>query len=421
MEYNHAYDWNSSTTANPAYGWDSVSPDSAYDFIVHSAAREHGQSKTQAEQKKPLKQKATTRRKCALASSALSAIVLFLVVVSIGFGIVIYIFGQENQMLRQQLQQVATMPAASNDSTIQPPTSQALSPSELPVTSSVATTRDSDTVTTPSPQLGSLDNPASSCRDIPQDWPSGEYWIQTESLVQVFCNTNPRDCSCNTTGGWMRVASLDMTDPTQNCPNGLRLVTRTEPPVRTCGRHEQIFLGCSSSTYPVYRVEYTHVCGRIIGYQDRTPDAFAPYARDVFRTIDSIYVEGVSLTHGQSPRKHIWTFAAAIDEVASDLSTCPCGRPDLEFTGTVPPYIGQDYFCATGSRNRFQLIFFPNDPLWDGQGCGGISTCCEFNNPPWFCKQLPQPTTDDLELRVCGDHSIADEDTPLEMIEIYVH
>ena len=51
----------------------------------------------------------------------------------------------------------------------------------------------------------------------------------------------------------------------------------------------------------------------------------------------------------------------------------------------------------------------------------GTSTCCEFNNPPWFCKQLPQPTTDGIELRVRGDTSLSDEDTPLEVIEIYVH
>jgi hypothetical protein len=40
-----------------------------------------------------------------------------------------------------------------------------------------------------------------------------------------------------------------------------------------------------------------------------------------------------------------------------------------------------------------------DDPLWDGEGCGPISTCCRFNNPPWFSKSLPKPTTDDLEVR----------------------
>ena len=72
--------------------------------------------------------------------------------------------------------------------------------------------------------LGTINNPASSCSDISQDRPSGEYWIATDSTsspVQVYCDMNRTSCSCNTAGGWMRVANLDMTDPNQNCPEGL--------------------------------------------------------------------------------------------------------------------------------------------------------------------------------------------------------
>ncbi len=35
-------------------------------------------------------------------------------------------------------------------------------------------------------------------------------------------------------------------------------------------------------------------------------------------------------------------------------------------------------------------IFYNEDPLWDGAGCGPLNT---FNNPPWFYKELPEPTT----------------------------
>ena len=62
-----------------------------------------------------------------------------------------------------------------------------------------------------------------------------------------------------------------------------------------------------------------------------------------------------------------------------------------------------------------------HDPLWDGQGCGSQSTCCGLNTPPWFCQQLPQPTTDDIELRLCGGgYPSTDEDVPLEVVEIFV-
>ena len=270
-------------------------------------------------------------------------------------------------------------------------------------------------------QLGTVSFPASSCSDILQYKPSGEYWIATNttsSPVQVYCDMNRTSCSCSTTGGWMRVANLDVTDPNQNCPNGFRLVSRTTPPLRTCGRPGPA--GCVSTTYSNYGVEYFRVCGRVIGYQDKTPDAFAPYFFNRAVTIDDVYVDGVSLTHGQSPRQHIWTFANAIDEVNSNRWVCPCTRSDVAYIGAVPSFIAQDYFCETGSRQYHESIFYSNDPLWDGQGCGGNSTCCEFNNPPWFCKQLPQPTMDDIELRLCGDEETENEDTPLELVEIYI-
>ena len=111
--------------------------------------------------------------------------------------------------------------------------------------------------------------------------------------------------------------------------------------------------------------------------------------------------------------------SGAVEEVATHIEdNCPCTRPDIPYTGTIPSFVGQDYFCDTGSREALQYVFYPDDPLWDGQGCGSNSTCCEFNNPPWFCKQLPQPTTDDIELRLCGNQS--DEDTPIEQVEIYI-
>ena len=157
------------------------------------------------------------------------------------------------------------------------------------------------------------------------------------------------------------------------------------------------------------------MCGRVMAYQDKTPDGFG----HGIRIIESYYVDGVSLTHGQSPRQHIWTFAGAIDERGA--VGCPCIRSDIPYIGMSPPsFVGQDYFCDTGSREAYQFTFYSGDPLWDGQGCGGTSTCCEFNNPPWFCKQLPQPTTDDIELRICASEDTSNEDLPIEQVEIYV-
>ena len=85
-----------------------------------------------------------------------------------------------------------------------------------------------------------------------------------------------------------------------------------------------------------------------------------------------------------------------------------------------PPYVGNDYFCDSGRNNTgASRTYFTNDPLWDGAGCVSGS-CCTFNSPPWFCKNLSTPTTDDIQLRLCLNQEISDEDTPLEVVELYV-
>ena len=265
--------------------------------------------------------------------------------------------------------------------------------------------------------LGSFLNPAASCKNIPTSSPSGNYWIQSTSTGYAtieYCDMSP-SFNHNSASGWMRVAQLDMTDPQEHCPSGFRTITS---PKRVCGRSRGP--GCASTTFSVNGVHYSKVCGKLIGYQYYSMDAFSPYYLGRGNTIDDAYVDGVSLTHGQSPRQHIWTFANAIDEIRSQEWVCPCTKTDSTFTGVVPPFIGSDYFCDTGSHYSYANQWYTANPLWDGEGCGGSSTCCEFNNPPWFCKDLPQPTTDDIELRLCSDQGISNEDVGLELVEIYV-
>ena len=64
--------------------------------------------------------------------------------------------------------------------------------------------------------------------------------------------------------------------------------------------------------------------------------------------------------------------------------------------------------------------FYPDDPLWDGENCGLTSTCCEFNNPPWFCKELEMTSVSDIRVSMCGNGAVISEDTPIELIEIYI-
>ena len=139
-----------------------------------------------------------------------------------------------------------------------------------------------------------------------------------------------------------------------------------DSPRCSCGRPSSTT--CVSTTFPVNGVEYSSVCGRIVGYQYGDPNAFRDGPSP--SVIDDLYVEGVSLTRGSSPRKHIWTFAAVLHEDTSHItSTCQCTRTatDTDPTGqvTVPPFVGEDYFCETGSRNVYTAQTKIHSSIWD--------------------------------------------------------
>ena len=274
------------------------------------------------------------------------------------------------------------------------------------------------------------EKPAVSCLEVAQcnsQLPSEYYWITSSNgtAIQVYCDMT-RKCSCSTAavGGWSRVAYINMTDPTHECPPAWMEITE---PVRTCGRANQTLShpanpamlgGCSSAKFSTSGISYTHVCGRILGYQFGSPDAFHPHLRSYYTRIEDPYFDGVVVTHG-TDKEHIWTFAASASESDSSISdACPC--TNVRSTQTIPTFVGEDYFCETAISGGWTDVFYPDDPLWDGENCGPGSTCCEFNDPPYFCKSLSEATTDDIEVRICADESLHNEDTPVELVEIFV-
>ena len=58
--------------------------------------------------------------------------------------------------------------------------------------------------------------------------------------------------------------------------------------------------------------------------------------------------------------------------------------------------------------------------LWDGEDCLPSSRCCSQHIPPYFIKQLPTPTTDDIEARVCLYQSSTYANIAVELVEVYV-
>ena len=232
------------------------------------------------------------------------------------------------------------------------------------------------------------------------------------------CLKCPPVYSCGGTGGWRRVVYLDMTDPHTTCPSGWNMTGYSK---RTCGGNNTGYPNCSSATFPVSAGEYSRVCGRIKAYQWGDTPAFYSYHYRYVTTIDGAYANGVSVTHG-TPRNHIWTFVAGLSEGnPTEPWVCPC---DSTSTIRIPPFVGNDSFCESGIhepwRGRPHYILHSNDTLWDGEDCLPSSTCCSQHNPPYFTKQLPTPTTDDIEARICLSWPLSIANLAVELVELYV-
>jgi len=138
----------------------------------------------------------------------------------------------------------------------------------------------------------------------------------TRRLLRQSVIPNLQDFFCDGSTGWRLIAYLNMSDPSQQCPSAWQEIPT---PHRVCGR-KSASGGCEGLTYSTGSEQYDQVCGRIIGYQLSTPDAF----RGSSRSIDSYYLDGVSVTYG-SPRQHIWSFAGGLDEDSSGDSGSSCG------------------------------------------------------------------------------------------------
>ena len=119
----------------------------------------------------------------------------------------------------------------------------------------------------------------------------------------------------------------------------------------------------------MHGITYSKVCGQIRGYQFGHPDAL----RDISEGINSYYVNGLSLTYGKNPRKHIWTFIRVQQESENDHNGCLCSNG---FSGgfshnPLSTFIGPHYYCESGQDpdQPEAKVLYPMDPLWDGEQC----------------------------------------------------
>ena len=257
----------------------------------------------------------------------------------------------------------------------------------------------------------------------PSDSLVDEEVCKTKAMLGTETWFSTCDCGCP---GWEKIAFYDFSQ--QECPpdftrsygyyNNVSCGT-TNRAVTTCNRRSYYYYYYSSLPLPVVGRSYSSVCGRVRGHG---------YGRAFLNAIDcnysleQAYVEGVSLTHGPAGRRtHIWTFAAA--EADGNLNytrhNCGCSNTNKNWTHATPEDVGDDYFCDSNGQyteeGKYEGRDYEDD-LWDGEGCGSNSSCCEWKDPPYFCKHLHNTTSEDMEIRLFSLHYFP----TVSLIEIFV-
>ena len=231
--------------------------------------------------------------------------------------------------------------------------------------------------------------------------PSGLYKIMPQDELtptKVYCSYQSFS---GRNEWWRRVTYLNTSESCQvQCPSGLE--ARMEPP-SSCRRAVQES-GCSSVYFDPGDIAYSRVGGRVRARQSGQPDGFQDFDGPRFRgevSLEDNYVDGISLTYGdEGNRTHIWTFAASLNARRDGCAVCDRERPD---------FIGDNYSCEV-VEFCYQVVCNSNQ-LWDGSQCVGGES---------FFRDLPEPTTEQIEMRVCREQDRLDEDILVTEIELYV-
>ena len=183
--------------------------------------------------------------------------------------------------------------------------------------------------------------------------------------------------------------------------------------------------GCTPVYFNSYGHNYTEVCGMVEAYQYGALAAF--HSSKASSTPDSNdYVYGISITHGSSPRSHLWTYAVGLHANPTSSghprNNCPCTRQGT--TATLPNFIQNDYYCDSGNPSGDGYIdnhLYP-DQLWDSSGasCASGSTCCDNPDQPWFKKKLGKTISDDVEMRWCQHDHVTGRAIATRSVELYI-
>ena len=117
--------------------------------------------------------------------------------------------------------------------------------------------------------------PPKSCQEIKDKCPSSPSGYYTLVSGNVYCHMEDL---CNTSGGWTRIAYLNMSDPHEQCPSGFKLYNQNG--IRACGRAALRQQYCESHKLSC-NIQYSQVCGKLIGYQYWSPNSLSTGTSDI--------------------------------------------------------------------------------------------------------------------------------------------
>ena len=221
-----------------------------------------------------------------------------------------------------------------------------------------------------------------SCASVSSSSPlfsSGQYRIHNPdgSYSLAYCNMT---LTCGgLTGGWRRVAYLNLSDQEDNgCPSGFEYHNSM-----SC-RRSSSSAGCSPVAYKTRNISFTQVCGTIIAQVVGTPDGFRN------GSIDENDMDNISLTFG-SPRNHLWSYPVLHN---GNWKDCMKSKPGI---------VSSHFFCFSPD--------FSSGMVCSERGC----------SENWFYRHFEESIThSNIELSVCRSQSRNYEDIHLMHIEIYV-
>ena len=153
-------------------------------------------------------------------------------------------------------------------------------------------------------------------------------------------------CGC---GGknWTKVADLNMTNTSQQCPTNWNLYSSNG--TRGCGQQSSTNT-CDSVLFSVHQ-NYSRVCGKIEAYRRGDADGFLNSIRGI-SSIEQSYIDGVSVTYGSpGSRRHIWTFVSGDNATKYSSHRCSCSISTIMWPHQhqLPSFIGDNYFCDNGN------------------------------------------------------------------------